>query len=250
MKNFFSSMRSLLFLFLAVSCSSTSEECKTNNANNETIVLKSKITNDVFNNVVARIGEVDPITRSSSDLQVDEESEERYKQILTPFIEDGLRLKEEMMVSDELTDKDRTFLKSVSDEEYATLSLFCYAYNDALRQGGQMSARQVAGCLFISILGIGSGVYTIQNIAGYLTARTALQFLKAMAVRYAFGYIGLAVSIYSFVQCISNEDENRLLSSDDPEPVSDPTQGDSIKLEDHPTLIGSELPVLTYEYQQ
>jgi hypothetical protein len=189
------SMCSLLFLFLAVSCSSTGEEYK--NATNETNTLKSNITSDVFNNVVAQIGEVDPITRSSSDLLVSEESDEHYRQILTPFVEDGLRLKEEMMLSDELTDEDISFLQTVSDEEYATLSFFCYTYNEALRQGGQLSAAQVAGCLFMAILGIGSSVNTIQNISGYLTARTALQILKAMAVRYAFGYIGLAASIYS-----------------------------------------------------
>lgn len=69
-----------------------------------------------------------------------------------------------------------------------------------------MTSEQIINCLG-SAIGIGGGISGL-SIKGLCTAQTALQALKAVAKRYCFGYIGLAISVYQFGDCL-NSLENR-----------------------------------------
>lgn len=91
----------------------------------------------------------------------------------------------------------------MNEQELIILSLLAATNsNMRTRSLGDLTGKQVLNCIG-SALGIPTGVAGL-GIKGLVTAKTGLQILKAVAKRYCFGYISLAISVYQFGDCIND----------------------------------------------
>lgn len=79
----------------------------------------------------------------------------------------------------------------------------------------------------------------VTGTKGLITARTGLQILKSLEIRY-LGYIGLAIAVYDFVDCVSSdetEDDDTVVveedeDQEDEEEVKEDEIEESIVVED------------------
>lgn len=90
----------------------------------------------------------------------------------------------------------------LTDEELVILSMIAVSNETYMQTNAisDLSAIDVAGCIS-SALGIPASAAEL-GISGLISAKTGLQVLKAVAKRYVFGYVALALSVYQFGDCI------------------------------------------------
>lgn len=98
------------------------------------------------------------------------------------------------LTKDEVND-----LASLGDDDLALLSFIVYE----MEQSETMSRAAVSSQL-ISCLAVATGISSIKEIwvSGLVNAKTITQALIAQGKRY-LGYIGVALMVYSFVDCVS-----------------------------------------------
>lgn len=177
--------------------------CKQEIVNQESypkVIEKSSITNDVVRDVALQLSK-NITTRVNID--GDAELEEKYQEILTPFICDGMLMKEELYAQLKspnprysLSEEEIEWLQYMREEDFATMSYILYAIETE-----EMKYGQVGKCFIGAALGIES-IGTITNLRGLFRAKTALQIFKAIGRRYFFGYFALAYAVYDFAVCM------------------------------------------------
>jgi len=181
-------------------CSSNVEHVETT----QKVCLKSNVSHSDYMNMVSNITKRMTTTRSDNSVDM---NEKEAKAILKPFTEDGRTLHQSLLTQIDLTNpeydlsaEDIKQIKNSGDDVLAAFSFLMY------EMGQQSTAnRSISGSKFVSCLGAATGISSIAEIAdvsGLVSAKTALQLLKVIGKRY-LGYIGLAIAVYSFVDCIS-----------------------------------------------
>ena len=182
------------------SCSTDDLESTRQAQVSENVVLKSGLSLEAFSELSDRIDAKFGQTRSSDNLLTEQEA----KDLLLPVLEDGKKIRDNMLNTLDENSADYFAYSILSDEELIVLSMLA-ASNEpymSTRALSDLTSDQVVNCIG-SALGIPSGINGLK-LSGLISAKTGLQVLKAVAKRYAFGYVSLAISVYQFGDCVND----------------------------------------------
>ena len=209
-KTFFFFLISLLFIF---------SSCKNEEIKNGEIISKIELKtqplsiNDVVS-IADKIGELNLVNSNLNGERIPQKSdEEEVQKIITPLIENGEQLYQEMIdqlsETDEwknLSENEKLEILNMSDTQKAQLSLFFINFpsqsNTQMQKIAPIQKSNRAVSCIASALGISAINDIISGTAGLMTVESGLQLLKVMGKRY-LGYIGLAIAVYEFVECVS-----------------------------------------------
>lgn len=145
-------------------------------------------------------------------------SEEEAMALLLPFIEEGATFREEILDFMEMGNFPENEIEDINnlpEEVFAELSFILAATNDeppVNTENGDVTPIEVIDCIVdaTGLSTLATGINALRSgTSALITAQTGLQVIKALGTRY-LGYIGLAYSIYRFVNCIvdaANNDE-------------------------------------------
>lgn len=205
----------LILLLLLLSLSS---------CNNEEVVNNEKITKVEFktqplsiNDVVSianRLEKANLVTNSLGGQRVIKKSnEEEIQEIIAPLIENGKQLYAEMISQIKKTDEwnnlseiEKSEILNLSDTQKAQISLCFISFpsqsNSSMQKVAPIQKTNRAVSCLASALGISAINDIISGTIALTTVETGLQLLKVMGKRY-LGYIGLAIAVYEFVECVS-----------------------------------------------
>ncbi len=200
--------------FFILACSSD------NNEENDIVGLKSTLTSkDIayVNNQLMKF--VTPKSRAYSTINTElsdaplklDISESQAKEVCTPYLNDGKVLQSQMikeMKIDGASLEDIQYITSLSEEKLVLLSfVVSNLQNYEQSIATSVSKKQVLDCLWYAI-GIGAnfgsyinGTKSLANLGEMISWRFALQLCRTMALRY-IGFIGAAVCIYDFIDCM------------------------------------------------
>lgn len=124
------------------------------------------------------------------------------KTVITPLITDGKNIQNQILeqLSDSVSEEDIEFFQNLSDEELAALSFLVYTItpNDTNVSSRGIDTNRLLHCASVAV-----GYDAIKKLAvgEVVTAVTIRQALLAIGKRY-LGYIGFAIMIYEFVECV------------------------------------------------
>ena len=212
-KNIFSILTAVLLITALSSCKN---EEVTNNEKITKIELKTQplSINDVVL-IADRIGELNLVNSNFNGDRIPQKSkeEEELQKIITPLIENGERLYQELIgqliKTDEwknLSENEKSEILNLSDTQKAQLSLIFINIpshnNSQMQKIAPILKSNIAVSCIASALGISAINDIISGTAGLMTVESGLQLLKVMGKRY-LGYIGLAIAVYEFVECVS-----------------------------------------------
>lgn len=145
-------------------------------------------------------------------------SEIEAKEIVRPFVEDGIKLRAQIVeqgsVKEGYYNDEIAYFKELSEEDCATLSFIYHSVKEAGLDAGvigrvvdsdpatsmSIDKERLSHCLQAAI-GL-AGIKEAISVSGLISATTARQLLIVMGKRY-LGYIGIAYMVYEFAQCIS-----------------------------------------------
>lgn len=106
-----------------------------------------------------------------------------------------------------LSENDKSEILNMSDAQKAQLSLLLVDFsvendnNNKMQKIPAIQKNRAVSCLGVA-LGISAVNDIISGTAALMTVETGVQLLKVMGKRY-LGYLGLAIAVYEFVDCIS-----------------------------------------------
>jgi hypothetical protein len=198
MKFKFFSIIAIITTLLNTSC--TKEET----SNPENFNLSSKVLK--FEDIEKIAVQVSGIQNRLSTSRVDEATAEaEIREAMLPLIENGEVLHNEIIsqidFSDpnlELTEEEINHIDNMSEQELAQLSLiFSTAYNNNIARADY---DMVMNCLGAA-LGINEVYGLINNTAQLATVEGTKKLVKLLIRRYV-GWIGVAVAVYSFSNCM------------------------------------------------
>jgi len=121
------------------------------------------------------------------------------RDILSPFINDGLQIRDQLLEYCETAgyaEFDITELRAITEEQWTELS---FLLNTALLQ---VSSDQIKACLYAAV-GVTYVKKLLVGTTGLFTAETVIGILKNVGKRY-LGYIGVAIVIIEFLDCIGS----------------------------------------------
>ena len=150
-------------------------------------------------------------------------SEKEAQEMLAPFIADGEVIAKQMChsilnnASAQIGEEEHlkaSYFMSLTSEDHATLS-FLYHVSEMVENNfqpeqnvltqletttAQFDYQRALACLEVAI-GL-AGIKEAVSVSGLISATTARQLLLTIGKRY-LGYIGIAIMVYNFVDCIS-----------------------------------------------
>lgn len=143
-------------------------------------------------------------------------TEVEAKQVMQPFVNDGLQLKKQIVEQAELNPSlqvEAVYFKNLSDEDCAALSFVFHSMRDAgmdteivtgVIDGVQTQTMSVntERLLHCAAVAVGYDAVKKLGVGGIVTATTVRQAIIAIGKRY-LGYVGLAIMVYDFVECVS-----------------------------------------------
>lgn len=189
----------LLYSFLLFACSNESDYIDLD----LNIQLKSKITNTEFEEITNELFDKINNTRSDDEFSL---TEEEARLILTPFVEDGKDLQTSMLKQINavegnmgLTEDEVNSLTTLDNDDLALFSFVIYELEQCNEISRAALSSQLMSCLSVAV-----GIPGIRDIwvKGLVDAKTITQVLVAQGKRY-LGYLGVALMVYSFVDCVS-----------------------------------------------
>jgi hypothetical protein len=198
-----------IFLISIVSCSTDEEIIEEVNSVSQTDVnyKKENIPELDISNFVLDKKTMDNVVNEISLIRADIEnqSDKEIKRILTPILENGEILHNEMLTFlerngelDKLTSSEVTEISNLTDEQLIELSFI--TYNQYQYSTSSVDWGQVRSCASFA-LGI-QGIKTLYtNTLALGTVETMIGALKLIGKRY-LGYIGVALMIYDFADCL------------------------------------------------
>lgn len=157
--------------------------------------------------------EISKLNLPSNNLKsISKNDEAQIEKIITPLINNGEQLFSEIITQlketkewKELTENEKADILNMSSEQKAQLSLFFMSYSSENKsqtlKATELRKSKAVSCL-ASALGITAINDIVSGIGALMTAEKGLQVLKIMGKRY-LGYIGLAIAVYEFVDCVS-----------------------------------------------
>lgn len=145
-------------------------------------------------------------------LSVKQSNEEEIQQIILPLIENGNQIHKELIDKligtfewNSLPESEKSEILNMSDTQKAQVALFYITYplnsTDHQYKATAISNEEALHCLSAAV-GLTAIETIISGSAALTTVETTVALLKVMGKRY-LGYIGLALAIYEFVECVS-----------------------------------------------
>ncbi|WP_289772967.1 hypothetical protein [uncultured Duncaniella sp.] len=138
------------------------------------------------------------------------------RQVMQPFVEDGLQLRTQIVRQVELEPTmavEAAYFRDLSEEDCAALSFVFHSIKDAgldteivtgTIDGFQAQTMSVSSERLLHCAAVAVGYDAIKRlgVGGIVTATTVRQAIIAIGKRY-LGYVGLALMVYDFVECVS-----------------------------------------------
>lgn len=190
----------MLFFFLGLTYSCSNENVEQVKVNPSEFVLKSDLNLTNFSRLSKKIDNQFRRTKSVDNLLTEEEA----KILLDPVLKDGEKIKKDILNSIDSNTPEYQMYSELTDKELILLSVISVANNPTAKAKSHpsLTGKEVLDCI-LGAIGIAEAIPNLR-ISGLVTAKTGLQILKAVARRYALGYIALAYSIYNFVDSIND----------------------------------------------
>lgn len=177
----------------------------------ETVELTSSMSEDDFLTACLVVK-----SKMGSVSRAPQFTEAEAKQVMQQFVEDGLQLKTQIVEQVELNPElqvEADYFKNLSDEDCAALSFVFHSMRDAgldteIVTGviddvqAQMMSVSAERLLHCAAVAVGYDAVKKIGVEGIVTAATVRQAIIAIGKRY-LGYVGLALMVYDFVECIS-----------------------------------------------
>lgn len=162
------------------------------------IILKSDLSIASFTNLSKRIDKQFYKTKSVNNVLTEDEA----KEVLLPVLQDGKKIQNAVLSSINKNSNEYQLYSALTEEELIMLSVVATSNEPYTASSiSDLSGEDVVNCIG-SALGIPGGIKGL-SISGLVSAKTGLQIVKAIAKRYAFGYVALAIAIYQFGDCIN-----------------------------------------------
>lgn len=177
----------------------------------KTVELTSSMSEDDFlTTCLAVKSQMGSVSRAVQFTEVE------AKQVMQPFVNDGLQLKKQIVEQAELNPSlqvEAVYFKNLSDEDCAALSFVFHSMRDAgmdkeivtgVINGVQTQTMSVntERLLHCAAVAVGYDAVKKLGVGGIVTATTVRQAIIAIGKRY-LGYVGLAIMVYDFVECVS-----------------------------------------------
>lgn len=210
MTNFSKIAVAAMTILLMGSCQNSANEPNVEHEDLTLELISSMSQEDFMRNCFAVKSQMKSVSRSTqlTDLEA--------QQIMQPFVEDGLQLQTEIieqLETEPTMAEELAYFSGLSEVDCAALSFVFHSLNEA-----GMEVEVVTGTLdkietqqmtvtserLIHCAAAAVGINAIKElgVGGVVTAATVRQAIIAIGRRY-LGYIGLALLIYDFVECIS-----------------------------------------------
>ena len=162
------------------------------------IILKSDLSIASFTNLSKRIDKQFYKTKSVNNVLTEDEA----KEVLLPVLQDGKKIQNAVLSSINKNSNEYQLYSALTEEELIMLSVVATSNEPYTASSmSDVSGEDVVNSIG-SALGIPGGIKGLR-ISGLVSAKTGLQIVKAIAKRYAFGYVELAIAIYQFGDCIN-----------------------------------------------
>ena len=194
---------SILMLIVVGFSSCNNDECveteKVETEMNESLLnLETSLSQSDYEQLSANLSTIVNTRASIND-------EQACKNALLPLIKDGELIQKQILeqLSSEGSQKEiNDYFTDLSEEQLATLSFLVYNINE-MQNSEEVNTRAVSMSRVRDCLSFALGISMIKEIGleGCITAATARQALIAVGKRY-LGYIGLALMIADFADCI------------------------------------------------
>lgn len=165
--------------------------------------LSSSVVNSVVNNIGILLSQEISSRAVGGGIVL---TEEEAKKQLEPFVEEGKRLRDEILV--DMRANPTAYptgsgleLMNMTDDQLAEFGFTVYEYetNPKIIMYG---TNQWTDCI-LEAFGISKNVFKyISNTHKLMTARTGFMIAKAFAKR-TLGWIGAAIAIYEYTQCMN-----------------------------------------------
>ena len=182
-----------------ISCSNEEEYSE-----NATSVIHCKISKNEIKSIEQAIfKKVHTRTRSG----IDGLTEEEAKDILSPLYEEGLNLQEQILANieanpSEFTNSDIDIIEGLEEEQLAMLA-YVVAQLDQVDEDDpnqplemSISADKVMSCI--------AAAFGVEQIIEHaLTPKVAIRIAWNLGKRIGLSWVGVALTVYSFVDCIS-----------------------------------------------
>lgn len=181
------------------------------------VEFRTEITDSQYNNIVETI--CSSVTRSRRST-FQEISEEEAKQALTPFVNDGRVIKNQMLINQcdlQLSEAEVYTLNQMTDDQLAELSFTMHSLSSNYTN---LVSDDYIDCLeyaigitdFKQLVKSGIGFTGIKELTKgteiLMTATTAKQIIKGLAKR-AWGYASVAIMIYDFSDCLKSKQKKK-----------------------------------------
>ena len=206
---FILSFLSLLFIF--VSCERNGNDVNIEEKKVENIKLNTSILSfDDVKVISEKLKKLNFVSASINGQRVILQlSEDEIIKTIQPLIDNGTQLHLELINQLEgteewncLTEIEKSELINMSDTQKAEISLFYTAYTSESFNQMQAISRETALHCLSAAVGLTAIDTIISGTAALMTVESAVAILKVAGKR-MLGYVGLALAVYEFVECVS-----------------------------------------------
>lgn len=200
-----------VIVLLVCSCQSSTplEESVSDNSEKKIELVSPMTQHEFVKNCESVKSQLGSITRATQMTQ------EQAKEAMQPFVNDGLQLRTQLVQqteADPILAVEHTYFKKLSEEDCAVLSFVYHSMiesgmqtsvinqtiDDIQTQTIQVSTERLLHCAAVAV---GYDAVKKLGVGGLITATTVRQVIIAIGKRY-LGYIGVALMVYDFVECI------------------------------------------------
>ncbi|MCD6346800.1 MAG: hypothetical protein J7L96_05200 [Bacteroidales bacterium] len=104
--------------------------------------------------------------------------------------------------SESIPEDDLVAIEDPTDDQLVDLAVIATAYASVQNPTDEPVVDQIISCASTA-LGIAAIREIITTTGALITVQSTVALLKVLARRYGFGYIGLAIAIYEFADCMN-----------------------------------------------
>lgn len=186
----------IFFVFVCILCSCTDDSVVSNANKDVYLDLETTLSETDYKNVSENMLTIVNTRATLND-------EECCRKALKPLVEDGKRIKEQILeqLDGNYENDSLKFLKDLTEEELASLSFMVYNINSIENMDNQ-ATRALSSARIRSCLGAAIGISAIRElgVGGVIRATTLRRALFAIGKRY-LGYIGVVLMVADFYDC-------------------------------------------------
>lgn len=205
----------LLCVFALAGCEQNIEIGKTSEMQQQEILLKTKIDDNLCNKVESSV--INYLCNKISTRSVNSISETEVGEILAPLAGNGACVRDELVSLSEagmldISEAEAQELNEMEPDELAAFAYFLNVLetseeeNVAIEQKGEMLECKLSDV--VECIGFATGVSALNGIWSYVdgtaticTAKTAFTLARGFIGR-TLGFVGVAIAIYDFVDCM------------------------------------------------